>query len=56
MNNDFLCIIGKKAENSNEFYTIFKNRVYSYEQAKEIIKKYNLDLKIYKIVGLELKC
>lgn len=50
-NND-LYIIGEKLENSNEFNTIFQNIVYSYEQAKEIVKKYNLDLKIYKIVDL----
>lgn len=52
MTND-LYIIGEKVENSNEFNTIFQNRIFSYEQAKEIITKYNLDLKIYKIVSFE---
>lgn len=56
MDNDaFFCILGLKVENSNEFYAIYQNRIYSYAQAKKLQKKLrsnNLDFKIYKVVGL----
>lgn len=51
--DDCLCIVGCKVENSNEFYVIYKNRVYSYEQANAIVKKMQSGLKIYKIVEIE---
>lgn len=44
-------IIGKKEANSDEFEIIYQNRVFSYEQTKEIIEKYN-HLKMYIIVDL----
>lgn len=55
MNDNDLCIVGLKVENSDEFYAIYQNRVYSFEQAKKIVDKLranNLDYKIYRIIGL----
>lgn len=55
INNKYLCIIGLKLENTNEFYAIYQNRVFDYERAKKIVKKLrieNLDYRIYRIVDL----
>lgn len=55
INNKYLCIIGLKVENTNEFYAIYQNRVFDYERAKKIVKKLrieNLDYRIYRIVDL----
>ena len=52
--NDFY-IVGLKVENCDEFYAIYQNRVYSFEQAKKIVDKLrmnNLDFKVYRIIGL----
>lgn len=52
--NDFY-LVGLKVENSDKFYAIYQNRVYSFEQAKKIVDKLrsnNLGYKIYRIIGL----
>lgn len=55
-NNNYLCIVGLKMENSNQFYAIYQNKVYNYEQAKKILRKVNKieqGFKIYKISQLD---
>ena len=56
MINDDYCIVGLKMENSNQFYAIYQNKVYNYEQEKKILRKVNKieqGFKIYKISQLD---
>ena len=50
-----LCIIGLKVNNSNEFYAIYRDRIYTLKEAKRILKRINksmIEYKIYRILDL----